>query len=264
MLATKMTTSDKIINFITAFILSLAVVVTIAFTFLHEYYPLHSKKYIKHKASYKNIIIERDVTYDRLNEKLAHYQITPCEFNNLFVINKEKYKCQVANFKSIKKEIESENSVLGYWSYKTYLLTIGLPFLGLFNALLLLFLVMKKVKDGSQKVFYLIIAFVLIITWGYWVAWSNLNHTQDPNRPGDFPRIFYNIALYVLPIILFIITYFTFKSYNTVKEKIASTIYMFNTLMWIDLPDKNLIHPEKDKEYRRLRLDLTRKAQKNA
>lgn len=260
----KTTKNDRIICFLKAFALALAIVCTIAFTFLHEYVPMWSQEYLDHKKEHKKIISSRKSVYTELLSNLENGIITSKEYVIQFRKAKNYHERQLEQYHSAKKEILTRDSILGYWSKKSFYLTISFPVLGLATSMLLLYLVLKKLDDNKEKIFFKIIASAIMVVWVYWIVWSTLSNTQDPERPYDFPRSFYNFALYILPLLFVAITYFTFDSYVTVKQKVASVIYMLNSLLYVDLPKKNFIAPEKTKEFRRLRLDLTRKAQKNA
>ncbi len=260
----KTTKSDDIISFFKAFALALAIVFTIALTFLHEYVPMWSQEYLEHKEGYKKIISSRKSIYTELLSNLENGILTPKEYVDQFREAKNNHEKQLEQYHNTKKEILVKDSILGYWSKKSFYLTISFPILGLVTSMLLFYLVLKKLDDDKEKLFFKIITSAIMVVWAYWIVWSTLNNTQDPERPYDFPRSFYNFALYILPLLFVAITYFTFDSYITVKQKVASVIYMLNSLLYVDLPEKKLIAPEKTKEFRRLRLDLTRKAQKNA
>lgn len=244
-------------------IIPLVIVPAIAFTFLHEYQPSSSEEYKAHKRKYKEIIDKRDNVYEQLLADLMSDKISKEEFNKQYFFNKENSVCKLDNYKLIKTEIKENDAVLGYTSFKNYLLGIAFPFFGLFTSLLLLFVIIKNVRNRSSRILYLTINFVLIASWGYWVSWSNLSHTQDPSRPGDFPKIFYDIALYILPALFFFISYFSFKNLETIEEKAKVFAQIFYSSFWKGLSERNLVNPENKEEFKLYRLELTKKAVEN-
>ncbi|MDY8137612.1 hypothetical protein [Aquimarina sp. 2201CG5-10] len=249
-----------ILDILTIIVISTVVVSSIAVTFLHEYEPSSSKKYTQIKKDYKKIISKRDTSYESLLLKLQNNKITKEQYIASYISTTEISKCELQNYHSIKNEIKKEDSVLGYTSYKNYLLGIGLPIFGFVSSLFFLFIVVKNVKGTWKRYFYLFISFAFIATWGYWVSWSNLNHTQDPTRPGDFPRLYYNIALYILPGVFFFSAYFLINSFKTIEEKVGLIIKLFYKALYRDLPQGDLVNPEKETEFRIFRTELTKKA----
>lgn len=258
-----MTTKKVVVNLFKSFISILVVALAIAFTFLHEYQPSVSKEYISIKKEYKKIINERDNSFNEILVRLGDGSIDAktyiSEYNSIKLLSETKLE----SYHTRKDQIKANDSVLGYTSFKNYLLGVAFPSFGLFTSLILLFIIVKNVKDNNKRFFYLFLCLCLIATWGYWFSWSVLNHTQNPNRPGDFPRIYYNICLYVLPIVSFFLFYILFNYYKTIEEKAANIMYLFYNAFYRILPEKGLVHPEKSKEFRVFRTELTKKAVEN-
>ncbi len=254
---------SDVFNLLKAFFISIIVVFSIAITFLHEYYPNSTKEYIEHKKKYRPIIDNRDKSFDDLLINLERNNITVQEYANHYRQIKKNSIDKLKAYRYVKAKIQENDSILGYTSFKNYLLGIGFPILGLINSVFFLFIIVKNVKKPIIKSFYLIISFSFIATWGYWVSWSNLSFTQDPTRYGDFPRLYYNLALFALPVIFSLCTYLLFNNLSTIEEKVSDIIKMFYKALYRDLPERKLIHPEKKKEFRIFRAELTRKAIEN-
>ncbi len=230
---------------------------------MHEYQEKYSVEYLEVKQRYKKIIHARDKDFASILNKLEGGVISVDDYVKFH----ENIRCRAENnltvYHASKDFIKERDSVLGYTSYKNYLLGISLPFFGLVTSLILLYVIIKDVQDKNKKKFFLVITFALVSAWGYWVSWSNLYHTQDPKRPGDFPRSFYNAALYVLPIIFFFGSYFIIKSLKTIEDKVSIIIGIFYKAFYRDLQKENLVNPEKVDEFRIFRTRLTQKAVDN-
>lgn len=249
----------------------MAVVFTIAFTFIHEYFPLKPEEQIEHKRVYKEIIKNRDDNFEALLTQLKNDEISKDQYIIDYIKIKKKSQSDGVKYKEDKKKLAKKYSYLGYTSIKFYLLGISLPVFGLLTSTLLLFLVVKEVNykyEGVNKFkqkFYITVCLTIMATWFYWICWSNLYLTQDPSRTSsiDFTRETYNGILYALPIVFTIIMYYLFKYFKTIEEKFRTIIGMFYNSLYSDLPDNEFIRPEKDKEYQIYRSRLTEKAIKN-
>ncbi len=241
----------------------MVIVCSIAFTFLHEYQPKYSTEYIEVKKQYKRIIKNRDTNFESILVKLKNGNISVDKYTELHENVRCKAENKLAIYHESKDLVKAKDSVLGYTSYKNYLLGISMPYFGLITTLILLYVIVKDVQDKNKKIFFLVITFTLVAAWGYWVSWSNLNHTQDPKRPGDFPRSFYNIALYILPAVFFFASYFIIKSLKTIEDKVSIIIGIFYKAFYRDLQKENLVNPEKVDEFRIFRTRLTQKAVDN-
>ena len=229
----------------------------IAVTFLHEYFPGASKELLAHKKTYKTIINNRDVAFERLLAQLDKKNITIEEFIISYKKAKETSSLELKKFNKIRKELMLKDSYFGYTSFKNFLLGIGFPICGLVLSLLFLNVIVNPVQHKFRKRYYLIIAFAFMSCWSYWVSWSFLSYSQDPNRPFDFPKLYYDIALYILPIILFTGAYYLMKYYTSIEQKLKKILRPFFDFFYRDAEERNLIRPEKKVEFDKITIELT-------
>jgi len=200
------------------------IAMAIAATFLHEYQVKHSEESIAIKNEYKSIISERNKLLDNILVSLEKGTINSSEYIYAFRSIKSTTNSSLKDYKSRKKAIKENDRVLGYASNKNFLLGIGFPICGLFLSILFLSVVVRNIQNSFKRKYYTIISFVFISTWGYWLSWSCLDFAFDPIRGYDWDRKYYNVALYVLPIILFFASHFIFTYYETIEEKFKSAI----------------------------------------
>ncbi|MCF6349281.1 MAG: hypothetical protein L3J20_13470 [Flavobacteriaceae bacterium] len=205
-------------------IFSAVIVSAIAVTFLHEYFPNSSQEYLEHKKNYKKIITNRDIAFDNLLNELGNNNITKEGFIVAYANIKTNSSINLKEYNKTKNRIKENDSYLGYTSFKNFLLGIGFPISGIVLSILFLNVVINHVQHESHKKFYLIVSFAFIACWGYWVSWSFLSFSQDPSRPFDFPKSYYNAALYILPTLIFISSFYLMKYYKSIEAKLKSII----------------------------------------
>ena len=256
-------TRNKVNSFFKTLLLSTLIILAIAITFLHDYFPNVSREFLDHKKTYKTIIDNRNAAFDKLLTQLEKKNITIEEFVISYKKAKKKSSLELKKFHKIKKKLIVENSYLGYTSFKNFLLGIGFPICGLILSLLFLNIVINPIHQKYLKKFYLVVSFAFIVCWGYWVSWSFLWFSQDPNRPFDFPKSYYNIALYILPIVLSISAYYLMKYYTSIEEKLKRILKPFFDFFYKDAEEKDLIRPEKMKEFDKITIELTEHAATN-
>lgn len=200
----------------------------IAYTFSSEYFPGKSEAYYKHKKTYTKIIKERDLAIR------SALKGTSIESNVLDIINTSDLKLQ--NYNKKKLILIKQDSFLGYTSLKTFALSTSLSVLSLIISLILLYVIVIYIKDKKSKYFWLLLSFVLVATTGYWVSWSFLHFSLNPKRPFDFPRSVYNFCIYVLPTLVFIISYFLMRYKKTIEIKLKNIINVFSKIAILDAP----------------------------
>ncbi len=251
------TTKNMVKTVIKTFFLSAVIVSAIAVTFVHEYFPNVSKEYVEHKKKYKPIIKNRDLAIETLLTQLQQQQISKEIFITKFREVKTTSLNEIKEYNKIKKGIIAKNSYMGYTSFKNFLFGICFPVCGLVLSLLFLNVNINPVYQKDRKKFYIIVSFIFIACFGYWVSWSFISNSQDPNRPFDFPKLYYNIALYILPIVVCISAYYLMKYYASIEEKLKIMLRPFFDFFYRDADEKKLIRPEKKDEFNKITVELT-------
>ncbi len=157
-----MTMKNRVRIFFKTLIISTVIGSSIAVTFLHEYYPKASEKYIAHKKNYKTIIKNRDFAFDNLLNDLKNNNLTTEGYISSYNEIKETTSKKLKAYNKTKKEIKAQDSYLGYSSFKNFLLGIGFPISGMMLSLLFLYIIINHVNSSFQKRFYLIVSFAFI------------------------------------------------------------------------------------------------------
>ena len=196
------------------------IICSIAVTFLHEYEPASSEEYIVHKKKYKPIIEDRDRGFDRIIQQLEngtlHEQKLASEFRLIVIKSKE----DLEKYQAIKADILKRDSFIGYTSFKNFLLGVGIRFFALVVSLFSFYLVLKVNFTKNEKRFWVMVSSAFILCSAYWASWSFIYKVNSKGE-YDFERLAYDFALYGLPIVILIASYFLFKNKKTTKEQEA-------------------------------------------
>jgi hypothetical protein len=238
-------------------LLSAVVVSAIAVTFIHEYLPHVSQEYQAHKKKYAPIIKKRNDSFENLLIQLGDKTITTEEFIIKYKEVKVTASRELKQFNKTKKEILAKNSYMGFNSIKNFWFTICFPICGLVLAFLFLNIIINPVQQKHLKKFYLVFSFAFIACWSYWLIWSLISIPGNPDRPFDFPKLYYDIALYILPIILFTGAYYLMKYYTSIEQKLKKILRPFFDFFYRDAEERNLIRPEKKVEFDKITIELT-------
>lgn len=200
----------------------------IAYTFSTEYFSGKSKAYYSLKKTYKPITFERDIAIRNAIKGSA------VEDKVLEIMNSSNKKLQ--NYTTQKKHLINQDSFFGYTSVKNFALGTSVTIFSFVVSLIFLYIVVIYIDDKKLRVFWLFFSFVLIATSGYWVSWSLLHFSLDPKRPFDFPRSVYNFCIYVLPTLIFVISYFLMRHKKTIEIKLKNIINVFSKIAILDAP----------------------------
>ena len=76
---------------------------------------------------------------------------------------------------------------------------------------------------------------------------------------GDFPENWYMNIMRYIPILVSITLPLLFYHYQNIETKLKGIIKMFFDVIYKDIPDSDFIKPEKEKEYRKMRIKITDK-----
>jgi hypothetical protein len=220
--------------------------------FFHDYVSKDKPKLSKHKKEYKQIISERDL---KVSELIRNSSI---ESEYKAIIKNSELKLTAYHKK--KKELLKEYSYLGYTSFKNFLLGVGFPISGFILSFILLYHIVKSDYQVNRKKFWLIISYLFIVSWGYWLSWSLLSFSLDPNRPFDFPKFYYNLALFILPTVAYLSAYWLFKYNNNIEERLKQIIRGLFSFMYTEVDEKKYIKESLKKDYIKRRVELVNDA----
>ena len=232
-----------------------AILATIAVCFPHNYAEKQSSELTAHKKTYQPLITQRDSTYFAIKKQLVTGEITIAEYDKIFDAAYYGYKADNKAYNKTKKEIQKSDSVIGYTSFKNFLLGTGF-LLSLFITTLILFHSKIKELDHNKRVFHLLGYGAMVLNSSYWIVWSFLFNVNSHGK-YDFENWQYNTMLYVLPVFVAVGSFFLFKHQKTLEDKLAKMIGVFFRSYYEDLEKEGLVHPEKDKDFRRFRVKLT-------
>lgn len=245
----KMKTQEKVGYKLINTVLYITVIVfAITVTFLHEYFPKKSKEYIEHYPKHSLIIKQRNAELNDILEKLGNKTISSDEYILAFENIKKTSNSKLNDFEINLKRIKQNDSFIGYTSFKNFLLGVGFPLCGFILSLFFLSVVVNNIPKGYKYKFNIGIAFAFNVCWGYWLIWSFYNKLNSKGE-YDFEHWVYNIMLFVLlPIIIFLLSYFLFKHHQTIEKKLMRVIHAMSRFMIKDA--KKHIKPESIVDYK--------------
>lgn len=235
----------KLINILKSFLIGTVAVLAITVTFSPEYFLKASKEYTQHSKQYSLIIKARNNAEANLVSSLESKVINSQNYITKYKANKLYYSNKLKEYTRIKKQLKLDQSYLGYSSYRNFLLGISKPIFSLVICMFLLFLIIKHIQDKHKKNFYLIISCAFILCSGYWVSWSFLSFTIDPKRGVDFPRWTYDLAIYVLPFIVFLAAYFLFKALQN-KDYLKKLVIRLFDFLILEVPKNHISKPNQE------------------
>lgn len=237
-------------------ILSILIVAVITFsitaTFFHNNLQEKTIQLEEHLATYKPMIDSRDSSYNNLLLKLKNKQISiDYYYDNYNLITKE-YKNNHKKYLVVKKKLKSDQSILGYTSLKNFALSVGIRF---FALIISLFYFSSKIRQfyesKNQKIFYIIISSSFVLTSAYWFTWS-LIYRINSKGEYDFEQWHQNTLLIVSPILILASSYFLFKHYQTIEDRLKKVIsILFDQILYV-IPEKGYVKQEKENEYTKL------------
>lgn len=208
--------------------LTLIIASVIAYTFMTDYFPKHSKEFLVHKKAYKQIIDKRDLAIKEA--------IKGSELETIINEINTKSKKELAEYDKTYYKLKYKHYFFGYTSLRNFILGTGISLLSFTISVLFLFVIIKHIKDKNLKNYYLSLSFVLFVVTGFWLSWSLLRFSIDENRPFDFPKSWYNFCIYVLPSLIFITLYYLFKHHKTLEKKLRGMVHTFSRLAIKDAP----------------------------
>ncbi len=254
------TTITKVTNVLKVLIIGTLVVLASRVPFLHKNHEfvdsIYSTEYKSHKAKYKPIINNRDTSLESL---LVEFEAS--------VISKEKYITQVRivqkesvialkEFNNKRKELVSSYKYNGFNAYFLFLLNIGTPILAFIICLFLIYTIFNPITSKTKKIVFAIYSSVFLFSSSYLIL-----HSLLANRvySGDFPEHWYLNIMKYTPVIIALTIPLLFYHFQTIEEKLKGIIAQFFNVIYKEIPNNEFIKPEKEKEYRNLRIKITDK-----
>lgn len=199
-------------------ILVIVVVSAVAVTFINEYYPKYSAEYKEHFKKYNVLIDERNTGFEDVIQKLEqgtdNEKALAAEYRQIA----EKSKADLKEYHNVKNQLLEDQKVIGYTSFKNFLLGFGIRFFAFIVCLFFFYKVIKTKGHKNKKRWEISIAATFLLCASYWVSWSFLFKVNTKGE-YDFERFMYDFALYGLPILVVIASYFIFKYKKTSEEK---------------------------------------------
>lgn len=228
------------------------IIISITATFFHNVLREKSIQLEEHLATYKPMIDTRDSSYNSLLNKLKDRQINIDNYYDEYNLITKEYKNNHKNYLAIKNRLKTEDSILGYTSLKNFALSVGIRF---FVLIVSLFYFSSKIKQyyesKNQRIFYLIISSLFVLTSSYWFTWS-LVYKVNSLGEYDFEHWHQNALLIVSPILILVSSYFLFKHYQTIEERLKKVIsILFDQILYV-IPEKGYVKQEKESEYTKL------------
>ncbi|MFC4636664.1 hypothetical protein ACFO3O_22355 [Dokdonia ponticola] len=182
--------------------------------------PANSQEYINHKKKYKPIIESRDSNYNQIIQKLENGTQHEKELAIQFRLVEKKSNLELKKYQAIKADILEKDSYIGYTSFKNFLLGVGIRVFALVVSLFSFYLVLKVNFTKNEKRFWIVVSSAFILCSAYWAIWSFLYKVNSKGE-YDFERLSYDLALYGLPVVILVASYFLFKNKKTLKEQEA-------------------------------------------
>lgn len=198
----------------------MVVVSAVAITLVNEYIPDKSQAYLSHKKKYKPIIDAREKGYESVIAELQKGSEREKYFATQLIEIREKADNDLKEYQSIKSDIIANDRVIGYTSLKNFFLGIGIRIFAFVVCLFYFHKVIKSHVDKNKKKWEIAIGSVLLLCSSYWVSWAFLFKINSKGL-YDFERYMYNLALYVLPLIVVLSSYYIFKYNKSTIEKLT-------------------------------------------
>ncbi|EDP94704.1 hypothetical protein U8527_07060 [Kordia algicida OT-1] len=226
--------------------------ISITATIIHNSIQKDSIELKNHKKTFPILLDDRDTKLENSVIDLKNNKINILEYISIRKSILNEYSNKHKNYVSRKREIMENQSYLGYSSYKNFLLGIGIRF---FTLIVSLFYFSSKIKQyyesKNQKIFYLIISSSFVLTSGYWFTWS-LIYKVNSIGEYDFEQWHQNVLLIVSPILILASSYFLFKHYQTIEERLKKVIStLFDQILYV-IPENGFVKDEKENDYTKL------------
>lgn len=203
-------------NIIIAILSSAVIAYAIAATFFHNDLPKTSLEYQAHKGTYKPMILNKNAAIEYVKCKLEYNEISPIEFGNSYDSITNVFNLDLKEYNRVKKIILSNDSYIGYTSYKNYMLSTGIRVFLLFVSILYFKSIIKRYvksfKDlkSFRVIHNLISSGAILFTSAYWCTWSFI-YKRNSIGSYDFEEWHQDLLLILIPSIVLLSSFFIIK-----------------------------------------------------
>lgn len=196
------------------------------YTSLKEWgvYKEHYKKHKKIKQKY-------DLINTQLLDELKNNKITIPNFIEQTKTNTINKDIALKAYYKTKNIIKKQYAFMGYNSYRSFLIDIGLKLFAFFASVLLLVFLLNPNHVKTFKTYYLFAITCLIYVSLFWLLHTILTKT-------DFPNITYNYAIISISVIATILIVVFFKTSIKLESKLKAGIKILTRYISIDLYNK--------------------------
>lgn len=141
--------------------------------------------------------------------------------------------------------------ILGFKWMSSFLFALALPSVLVSAGLIIRFMSTKI--DGAYTIFFRLLSLITIASGGFFFAWTFYPMT------GDFSSSTYYIVLSVFAIAFAYASRFIQRAFISSEEKLKTIIRLLLKSLYSDLEKQGLVNPEKMKDFKRYRLEVTNK-----
>ncbi|MCF6348065.1 MAG: hypothetical protein L3J20_07180 [Flavobacteriaceae bacterium] len=255
-----MTTKKAVFNTLLVIIIGVLVVFASRMPFIHKNYEfvnsINSSEYKAHRATYKSILENRTTLYGSLLNALDEGTIAKEEY--VVKLRKAQKESELALYiyGKEKKALKESYKYNGFNAYYLFLLNIGTPILAFVICLFFIYSIFNPITSKIKKTIFSIYSSIFLFSSSYMILHALY---ADKVYSSDFPENWYvNIMTYT-PVIIALTIPLLFYHFQTIEEKLKGIIAMFFDVIYKDIPNSDFIKPEKEKEYRNLKIKITDK-----
>ncbi|MCF6348038.1 MAG: SpoIIIAH-like family protein [Flavobacteriaceae bacterium] len=225
-----------------------------------------SAEYLSHKAKYKPINQKRrkDLAENKsklqsiinsnnyTEEQKAELQLIHDTDKNIIATSQKELK----EYTKVKKALLAKYKYNGWNAYYYFRLMIGPHETSFVLSLILLYVLFNPITSKIKKFLFLLFSGVFLFTSTYFIL-----HALFAQQvfDGDFPENWYVNIMRYIPILVSITLPLLFYHYHNIETRLKNIIRMFVHVIYRDIPDNDFIKPEKEKEYRKMRIEITDK-----
>jgi len=150
-------------------------------------------------------------------------------------------------------KVKDNSRVFGWLTLRQFFIGFGIRLPYLFFTLLIVYLIYKiDTKDKYLNRTFIFLKIALFTISFYLIIWSFWDKQ-------DFPKGYYYTTALFLGFIASLIVISFLEYRRTLEMKLKSIVRMFFDVIYKDIPDNDFIKPEKEIEYRKMRIKITDK-----
>ena len=255
-----MMTNKALINTLLVILIGILVVFASRMPFIHKKYEfvdsIHSPEYKKHREKYQLILKKRDAAYITLLNELDKGSITKEEYTIRWRRAFKEASTALKIYAKEKKALRDSYKYNGFNAYYLFLLSIGTPILAFVICLFFIYTIYNPITSKIKKIIFSIYSSIFLFSSSYMILHSLL---ANKIYGGDFPENWYHNILRYVPILIALTLPLLFYHYQSIEQKLKGIIALFFSAIYKEIPNNDFIKPEKRKEYRDFKIELTDK-----